>query len=694
MGRMHELCHSFARPASASGARKGPPAPPNRWRLLLKCLIAPLLVLLFFAAAPHWLNEKVRNNFMAAVNSRANVTPEEKAQEIQFLAATDFGKVCLAPPAPGDEKLRKVLDDAGLTARYERLRWGLWLSEALAGLLGAAIVAIIALSQKARASRESLISCYRLGWKIAMAAALVKLLLLIPLLSYGCFELTVLSFDRYLPKLIAVIVFGGAIALWGSIRALLRKVPMEFKEPMSREVTPQEAPALWAAVRQAAERLHTAPPDHIVIGTQLNFYVTEIALLHNHGRAEGRTLFLSHPLLRQFTEAEALSIVGHELGHFIGEDTRMTREFYPMRYKFHGTLLALARSGFVAWTSFQFLAFFNWCFAETEGKVSRERELLADQKGASLASPETSARALVKFHALLEGFKQGLSEAIRDPGRNPLDLPLRSIIREKLVPNAQFWTDLFEQKLPHPLDTHPSLRVRLESLGQKISVEEAKSIATAEGESAYDRWLGGRDELFQELVQQTEKAVKTLRTRTQIAEADYQTEAGKKLLDEHFPEVRWRRKASSFWTGFLFLLLITLGAAAGGIFIPDPGGRIFMGIIVLVFGAIAAGLWSRQHGLELVLTAAGLTRTGWHRPLRFQDVEKISGRKQYSAITLIFRLKESQPAIWKFSLPGIKSKKVSVPLSGLNDKPLPIAQTIIRYYTRQQDSSEEEHSDH
>jgi hypothetical protein len=133
----------------------------------------------------------------------------------------------------------------------------------------------------------------------------------------------------------------------------------------------------------------------------------------------------------------------------------------------------------------------------------------------------------------------------------------------------------------------------------------------------------------------------------------------------------------------------TLGAAAGALFIPDTGLRVFMGIIVLFFATIASWQWSRQHGLELVLTPAGLTRTGWHRPLRFQDVEKISGRKQYSAITLVFCLKEKQPRIWKFSLPGLRSKNVSLPLSGLDGKALTIAQTIIRYYTRQMDSSDE-----
>jgi Zn-dependent protease with chaperone function len=516
-----------------------------------------------------------------------------------------------------------------------------------------------------------------------MLAALVKLLLLVPLLTYGAFEFTVLSAGQYFPKLLFAIVLGGAIALWTSTQALLRKVPMEFKEPMSRAVTPEEAPELWAAVRQAAERLDTAPPDHIIIGMQLNFYVTEIPVLHGFGRVEGRTLFLSHPLLKEFTEEETLSIIGHELGHFIGEDTRMTREFYPMRYKTHAMMVALARSGWVAWTSFQFLSFFSWSFAETEGAASRKRELLADQKGASLVSPQVAARALVKFHALVEGFKHGFQAAIHDPAQNPLELPLRSIIREKLVPNAEFWTQLFEQKLPHPLDSHPALRVRLEALGQQVTVEQAQAIATAEGESAYDRWLAGRGQLFQALLERTGEAVNKIRSKAQIAEADYQTDAGKKLLDQHFPEQKWRASGSGFWIGLVFLLLLALGAAAVAVSVPTAVARIVAGCFTLLFGLAVAGVWSRHHQAELALNAGGLTHTGWRRSLLFRDVQTVSARRTYSTITLTFRLKQSEPGIWRFSVPGPRSKTVSISLSGMNAKPLTIAQTIFRYFTRQ-----------
>mgnify|MGYP003350095002 CR=1 FL=1 len=54
-------------------------------------------------------------------------------------------------------------------------------------------------------------------------------------------------------------------------------------DALAREVTAAEAPELWRTVRSAAERMQTAPPDHIVVGLQLNFYVTELAVKHGTG---------------------------------------------------------------------------------------------------------------------------------------------------------------------------------------------------------------------------------------------------------------------------------------------------------------------------------------------------------------------------------------------------------------------------
>ena len=246
-------------------------------------------------------------------------------------------------------------------------------------------------------------------------------------------------------------------------------------------------------------------------------------------RAEGKTLFLSYPVLKQLSEEEVLAVIGHELGHFIGEDTTLTRQFYPLRLKIRATMIAMARSGWVGWPSFQFLSYFTWCFDETEQAASRDRELLADRKGAELTTPQTAAHALVRFQVAAEAFQRGLQSALKNRAQNPLDIPLQSIVQEQLATETAFWTQLFEKKLPHPLDSHPPLHVRLEALGQTMSVAEAQTVALAKSESAYEKWLSGHETLFTELTQQAEAVVEKMRSRTEIAEADYKTESGKQL---------------------------------------------------------------------------------------------------------------------------------------------------------------------
>jgi len=363
---------------------------------LFKSLVVPMLTLAFFFAAPHWLNSKLRTQITDAVNASSNLSFAEKSQRVEKIARIDFKQVCADCP-PGMEKLRDNLEQAGVVGNFQRLRWGLWMSLVLAGVSVISVFAIFALNQKAKQSQKALIGCYRLGWGIGMVAALAKVFLLIPLLAYGSFEFTVLLADHYYPKLLLVIVLGGVFALWRSAAILMKKIPLEFNEPMSREVTPVEAPELWRAVRTAAERLQTTPPDRILIGLQLNFYVTELAVKHDAGRAEGKTLYISYPLLKQLSEDQVVAIIGHELGHFIGEDTKMTREFYPLRLKVRATMLAMVSSGWIGWPSFQFLNFFSWCFSETEQAASRVRELLADQRAAALTTSQTAAHALVRF---------------------------------------------------------------------------------------------------------------------------------------------------------------------------------------------------------------------------------------------------------------------------------------------------------
>ena len=232
----------------------------NLWLALFKSLVVPVLLLAFFIAAPYWLNDKIRSELTNAVNAIPNLSLFEKQERLDKIANLDFQQVCFNPPV-GFEKLHDNLVRAGIAARFRRLQWGLILSSVLMAGLAIAIWAIFALNGKAKKSQADLIRSYQLSWKIGMAAALAKVFLLIPLLAYGTFEFTVLLSGKFFPKLLLMIILGGVFALWRSAAILLKKVPLEFKEPMSREVTPEDAPELWEAVRDAARRLQTTPPD-------------------------------------------------------------------------------------------------------------------------------------------------------------------------------------------------------------------------------------------------------------------------------------------------------------------------------------------------------------------------------------------------------------------------------------------------
>lgn len=653
----------------------------NRLRAVLLCLLIPTLTWAFYVAAPFWLEHKLHDQLAGQIAKSTQLTAAQKAEQTSRLAKVSFQEVCRAPQ-PGFEKLSASLVKAGVSANFTRLRWGIGLATALMVVLVAAFAAVTVLNRRARRSRDALIGAYQLSWKIAMAAAIVDVLLLAPLLTYASYEITVLLADQYYPKLIIALAIGGGYALWHSAKILLARVPMEFTEGMSRSVTPAEAPELWAAVRAAAARLRTAPPDHVVVGMQMNFYVTELAVNHGTGRAEGRTLYLSHPALAHLSPDEVLAIIGHELGHFIGDDTRLTREFYPLRHKANATMFALAQSGWVGWPSFQLLNFFGWSFAQTEQETSRQRELLADKKAAELTSPAIAARALVKIHVLIEAFQQQLHDTVTGATASPLEVSLLSVVRAKLAPKPEFWTGLFEKQAPHPLDSHPTLLVRLASLGEAIGPDEARAMATEETPSAAAAWLTGREGLFTTIVQEAGAAVAQMREQTHVIEADAKTETGKQLLAEHFPEKRWKRESTGPW------IIASCAFVATGVFVVIAFANRTAALwwVAAAFGVFllgGAGFYLRRHlGAELVLTADGLSYSGWHRRLEFADVELVTAH-QSNGLSLIFRLKAKQQPIWKGSIPGPRRKTVTLPVDGFDEKGPIVAETIFRYFTRQ-----------
>ena len=658
--------------------------PPDHGKLLRaalwRTLLLPVLLLIFFIVAPSWYSYRVHASLRDEIISSQHITESEKARRIDYFDNLDLQAVCFHH-GPRIQRLYEAFEKSGVRGTFERLWWGLLGSGILVALLLITMLSIMSMNLDARKSLNDLISNYRLSWKFAMTTAVIKLVLLIPLMAYGSFEFTVLLTNYFLPKLLILIIIGGLFALWASFKVLLKRVPLEFSEPMSREITPEEAPELWETIRQAAAALETTPPDRVVVGLKISFYVTELMVKTDTGSTTGRTLFLPYLLLKQLSREEVLAIIGHELGHFKRSDTRMTREFYPLRLKVNETIMALARSGWVGWPSWGLLAFFSLTFEKTIQGISRKRELLADQVGANLTSPEIFARALVKFSVLNETLQRMLKDPAGNQIQNPMEIRWHAFIDEKILADDPFWSELAEKKLPHPLDSHPSLQDRLQALGGVVHVNEARAISLQAGESAYDVWFVGHEGLFSDLNQKVDKAVDESRVRARLAQANYQTTEGKELLEQHFPEIRWRQKGSAHVVGLVIFGIIALFCFFIMFLVPDVLPKVFLGLVVALFICIAWVAWNSRTE-ELLLTADGITSAHWKRMLRFTEFETVELRRINSTlhVKLNFKTRQASPVKWSL-FPTCTA--VLLPLrAGWDEKPNVMAQTIFRYFMR------------
>ena len=118
------------------------------------------------------------------------------------------------------------------------------------------------------------------------------------------------------------------------------------------------------------------------------------------------------------------------------------------------------------------LSYFLECFSVAESRLSRQRELAADQAGASVTNSATSATALVKIHAfsgLWEGFREAAANALRE-GRAFINAS--SVYAESVAQSATpaAFEGILETHLSHPTDSHPTLYDRLNSLQTDLSI--------------------------------------------------------------------------------------------------------------------------------------------------------------------------------------------------------------------------------
>jgi Zn-dependent protease with chaperone function len=246
-----------------------------------------------------------------------------------------------------------------------------------------------------------------------------------------------------------------------------------------------QAPMLFDRVRRIAARLGATAPARLIIGLQPSaFVVADEINLHDSGiLAETETLYLSAVALRALTDPELDAVIGHELGHFRGNDLQFSRRFVPafrsLAVCIHNVStddpneyawFRIARLPAVSALSGMFAV-----LTRAVARIRRERELEADRAAAELGNRPAVISALAKL-VILEGhwlhFQRGVGAlahegwAREDLVTDYLTRTQRLLARTNLEALAKA---LLLARLSHPLDSHPTIVERAQAL--QVSAE-------------------------------------------------------------------------------------------------------------------------------------------------------------------------------------------------------------------------------
>lgn len=436
----------------------------------LKPYVLPVLIMFlipgfglwFFNHVEKYYDKEIRETLLSQIKMDQKMSADERARATEFYERVSVSRI-LASNKPGVEEIQQNFSP--VKTRYAVFRW-MKRTSAICLLTGVgAFVAVgIGVIFSFRSQQAQYWSLF-LGWNILKWFALIQVVGQGALAIALSFWVTAFWTESYYVKLILLAALLALMAVGLLVKAIFAKVKSE-SEFEGRLLKPEAAPSLWERVSEMAAKLGISPPDHIFVGIDDNFFVTEQPVKVGEQRFQGRTLFVSLSLLKSLSRSEANAVLAHELAHFSGEDTLYSRRISPLLGKYMHYLEALHQGG-MSRPVFYFMFFFWNLYQISLGKLRRQREFRADRVGGELTSAQDMANALIKITAYCR-YRHKVQMSLFEKEENVETMDVSARI-EKGFPD--FMTacvsgnELAEADTPHPFDTHPPLAGRLTSLG-------------------------------------------------------------------------------------------------------------------------------------------------------------------------------------------------------------------------------------
>lgn len=277
--------------------------------------------------------------------------------------------------------------------------------------------------------------------------------------------------------LMPVFLLAACVA---GLLVIVRALSIKGATPGGREVTAEDAPALFEAIDDVVERMafvgkrgvvHRVPIHSVTIDGSFEAKLHQVPRWGVFGGFENH-LQIGVPLLAALTIAELKAVLAHELGHFGGERDRFVAWLYRLRLAWR---LAQQKFEQPATPTDRVLGkLYGWYavfFQAYTFVLARNLEYTADRAAAKATHPGAVANALTKIvlmrRFLEEEFWPRLMsqvEAAPEPPYLPYSMMPRAFSLALKQWSRQDWLDRGLRTLPAAGDTHPSLGERFEAL--------------------------------------------------------------------------------------------------------------------------------------------------------------------------------------------------------------------------------------
>jgi Zn-dependent protease with chaperone function len=567
---------------------------------------------------------------------------------------------------------REALDEAESALTLSRIRGYLppvviLCAGMVAGLSVLALLAAVLLGRAGRASREALVRGFGvvrrvlpplLGLQVLLAASAAVAAVAFEAAAIP--EAGIRSADGVKLLAIAAVVIGAS--LWTAGKALVqlrRTVGLFTPDPLpiaGRVVSAEQAPGLWRLLDDLAARLGALKPDNVVVGLTGGVFVSSGPKILEPGGTtlDGRTLYLPLPMLPLLRDDEFATIIGHELAHFSGGDTEYSLRFLPIYAgvgrSLDAVLLAgLGRDGSISPLTRPALRLGTFVMDRFHLAVmhwSRLREFAADAAGARVTSADAGARTLLRTAAAQPRIDETLAAAWRAPDGAPPDLVAATfgLAAERGLDSA---AEHLEERQPHPTDTHPTTRQRLEALGREATpalLAEAASPPPPDALSRLSAWFADAGALCRAA---SEDFLAVARGHAQVSRAALEASAAR-IGTEAVVLRDDTRKGAIFLFAFggilalLALVVVAIGMPAaegieGWIAVAGGGG---LGLVFIAFGVVAL----RRHGRPfMILKPEAMTIAGIDRPIAWQQVLALDMIMDKGRVVTSIRLPRESP---------------------------------------------------